>query len=145
MQGKNFQLDKEPLLNIPLAYEENDMTYSIKQNVHELLKAIESLLQEENGFNKWLKRTISPSINLIDSYSKLSFDEFLNKLKKDNILIKSREEQELLESEFNKSISIIRPIKDKIKEYEIAINNSVYNLYGLSADDITIVENSLNN
>ena len=145
MQGSNYQLDKEPLLNIPLAYEENEITYSIKQDVNELLEANKSLLKEEKGFNNWLKRTIAPNISPIDSYSDLSFDEFLNELKKDNIVIKSRETQELLESEFNKSISIIKPIQDTVKELETGINASVYELYGLTSDDIVIIENSLNN
>lgn len=142
MQGSNFQLDKEPLLKIPLAYEENEITYSIKQNVDELLEAIESLLEEENGFEKWLKRTIAPSITVMDNYSELTCDEFFDKLKNEGIIIKSRETQELIESEFNRSISIIKPLQNKIKEAEITINTLVYELYGLTDEDIAIIENS---
>lgn len=142
MQGSNFQIDKEPLLNIPLVYEENDLTDSIKQKVEELLEAMDSLIKEKTGFNKWITRTFDPNKNIIDNYFELSYDEFLDELKKNDVNINDRKTQELLESEFNKSISIIEPLQKAINKLENKINESVYELYGLTSEDITIIENS---
>ena len=143
MQGNNYQLDKEPLLNIPLKYRENELTNSIKQNVINLLNDTKSLFEESNGFNKWLKRTFSQNIEIINYYD-LTFNEFLDELKKNNLKIKDRKTQELLEKEFNNSLEVIIPLKAEIERLEEEINQKVYKLYELTPEEIKIVEDALN-
>ena len=142
MQGSNYQLDKEPLLNIPIKYEETELTNTISDNVLKLLESNKNLVNEVNGFNKWLIRTVAPNTDGISNYFELDYDEFLLELKKNDVNIQSRETQELVESEFDKSTNIIKPLQNSIQELESEINQLVYELYGLTAEDIAIIENS---
>ena len=56
--------------------------------------------------------------------------------------ISKRKTRELLENEFNENIAIIKPLQSEIQELESKINQLVYELYGLTTDDIAIIENS---
>lgn len=49
----------------------------------------------------------------------------------------------MIESEFNKSINIIKPLQNSIQELENEINQIVYELYGLTDEEIVTIENSL--
>lgn len=60
-----------------------------------------------------------------------------------DVNIKDRKTQELIESEFNKSINIIKPLQNSIQELENEINQIVYELYGLTDEEIVTIENSL--
>ena len=64
-------------------------------------------------------------------------------MKKKKVDISQRKIQDLLESEFNESITIIKPLQDKINELEETINNMVYELYELTPTEIEIIEDSL--
>lgn len=142
MQGNNYQLDKEPLINIPIKYEETELTNEISDNVLKILELNKILANEINGFNKWLIRTVAPNTNGITNYFELDYDSFLLELKKNNVNIISREAQESLESEFNKSVDIITPLRNDIHTLETKTNQLVYELYGLTAKEVAIIENS---
>lgn len=49
---------------------------------------------------------------------------------------------QLLENEFNESVAIIKPLQKEIQELESKINQLVYELYGLTTEEIDIIENS---
>ena len=143
MQGNNYQLDKAPLMEIPIKYVKNDLTDLIKETTTNILMGYEKFYEESNNFNKWLIRTISQNLNPILEYYELSFEEFLVELENQNINTKSRDIQELIEEEFNHSVGIIKPILLELKELEIKINKLVYGLYDLTDEEIEIIENSL--
>ena len=142
MQGNNYQLDKEPLLNIPIKYEENEITQSIKDNVEKLLESQKTVDEEMKGFDKWVNRTISENSIELGNYYELSYDEFLVELKNNGIKVNSRDTQELIEEEFNKSVSILKPTYKEIENIKIEIDKSVYLLYELSNEEIEIIENN---
>ena len=102
------------------------------------------LSNEINSFHKWLNRTfnIDKLSKKIKNYYELDFEDFLKEIKKKKVDITKRKTQELLENEFNESISIIKPLQNEIQEIENKINQLVYELYDLTAEDITIIENS---
>lgn len=52
---------------------------------------------------------------------------------------KSRENREYLESEFNESLAIIKPLLKEIKETDNEIDQTVYELYGLNEEEIRII------
>lgn len=52
----------------------------------------------------------------------------------------NRKTQELLERHFNKSMSVLEPLKEKIKATNELIDDIVYKLYGLTYEEIEIVE-----
>ena len=102
------------------------------------------LINEINSFHKWLNRTfnIDKLSKKLKNYYELDFEDFLKEIKKKKVDITKRKTQELLENEFNESISIIKPLQNEIQEIENKINQLVYELYDLTAEDITIIENS---
>jgi hypothetical protein len=79
----------------------------------------------------------------LDKYYKLTFDEFLAELKKKKVDIKPRKTQELLKTEFEESVNKINPLLLEIKETDNEIDQMVYNLYGLTPEEIKIIEESL--
>lgn len=102
------------------------------------------LINEINSFHKWINRTFNVE-NLskkLEKYYELEFEEFLKEIKKKKVDISKRKTQELLENEYTESISIIKPLQKEIQDLKTEINQLVYSLYDLTAEDILIIENS---
>ena len=78
----------------------------------------------------------------MEKYYKLSLDEFLEELRKKKVDVKSREKQELLKKEYQKSIDIINPLLQEIEQTDKEIDQMVYDLYGLTDEEIKIVEDN---
>lgn len=58
--------------------------------------------------------------------------------------VKSRKNYTLLKNEFEESIGTINPLLDEISETDEKIDSMVYNLYGLTDEEIKIIEDNLN-
>ena len=144
MQGNNYQLDKEPLKKIPIKYVENELSHSIKKITQDIIVNNGKFYDESIKFNKWLNRTISSSLTPISEYYKLTYEKFLLELENQNVNTKPRDIQELIEKEFNNSVTIIKPILLEIKELENELNKLVYELYDINSKDIEIIEKNLN-
>ena len=54
-----------------------------------------------------------------------------------------RKNYTLLKNEFEESVNKINPLLQEIRETDNEIDNMVYDLYGLSDEEVKIVENSL--
>jgi type I restriction-modification system DNA methylase subunit len=104
------------------------------------------LKNEINGFYDWIMHSynIEKLSQKLEKYYELSFDDFLNEVKKKKVNVKSRENYQTLKEEFEKSITIINPLLQQIKETDNEIDQMVYNLYGLTNEEIKIIEDSLN-
>ena len=72
------------------------------------------------------------------------FNQFLEVLKKNRNKISidpsDRKTQELLEKQFIKSISILGPLKARIKVTDELIDEIVYRLYGLTKEEIEVIK-----
>ncbi|MCR4322423.1 MAG: hypothetical protein NUV74_19085 [Candidatus Brocadiaceae bacterium] len=72
------------------------------------------------------------------------FDQLLDILKKNRNKISidpsDRKTQELLENQFTKSMSILDPLKARIKATDDLIDEIVYRMYGLTEDEIKVVK-----
>lgn len=114
-------------------------------NANLILNLNEECNKEIKSFNKWLIRTfeIDKLSKKLVNYYILSFDEFLKELKKKKVNTKQRKTQDLLETEFNESVAIIHELQSKIDETDSKINQLVYELYGLTEEEISIIEESL--
>lgn len=77
-------------------------------------------------------------------YHNHNFDQLLEVLKKNRNKVSvdssDRKTQELLENQFTKSMSILEPLKARIKAIDELIDEIVYKLYGLTEDEIKIVK-----
>ncbi|MCK4267973.1 MAG: hypothetical protein KAX16_04005, partial [Actinomycetia bacterium] len=106
--------------------------------------------EETKGFLSWLEREIGgPVDNLsnktaIKEYHENTFDKLIEVLKKNkkklSINPHSREFQAGLEKEFDKSVTKLISLKAKIQTTDALIDQIVYKLYGLTEDEIKIVE-----
>ncbi len=105
---------------------------------------------ETKGFLKWLEREIRAEINnlanktAIKEYHEHGFEHLLDVLKKNKNKLSvdpsNRKTQELLEKHFEKSLSVLEPLKEKIRDTDNLIDRIVYKLYGLTPEEIKIVE-----
>ncbi len=125
--------------------------------VHDLLSFLATRMVEMNkakgdeirGFLHWLEREIGAEVHslqnktAIQSYFDLSLDQFLDLLKKNRRRIpvdpSSRNFQELLEAEFNRSLAVLTPLIDRIQQTDELIDQVVYRLYGLTDEEIAVV------
>ena len=106
--------------------------------------------EETKGFLKWFEREISAEIDslanktAIKEYHEHDFNQLLEVLKKNRNKISidpsDRKTQELLENQFAKSISILEPLKARIKATDELIDEIVYRLYGLTEEEIKVVK-----
>jgi hypothetical protein len=88
--------------------------------------------------------------NYLGHYQKveehLPFEDFWKILEKNKAKIqanlKSREHYENIRSEYEKSLSKLLPLKEKLRKTDYLIDQIVYKLYGLTSEEIKIVESS---
>lgn len=143
MQGNNYQLDKAPLMKIPIKYLENDLTNSIKDKSMRILDLNEECYKEIYGFNNWLNDIFSLNLNPIFEYYILDLKEFLAELENQKVDTKSRDIYDMIKEEFNKSVEKIKLILLELNDLENKINQLVFDLYELTDEEIEIIENSL--
>jgi Alw26I/Eco31I/Esp3I family type II restriction m6 adenine DNA methyltransferase len=141
-----------------LKWAEHELALKRNDTIHDFLVFLAEQMIELNkaqteeikGFLKWLEREIGAEIDIltnktaIKEYYEHSFEHFLDVLKKNKGKISidpsNRKTQELLEKHFTKSVSVLEPLKEKIKATDDLIDQIVYKLYGLTDEEIEIVE-----
>ncbi len=111
----------------------------------EILELNNNLLDEVKSFKDWLMHTfnIEKLSKKLEKYYELSFEDFLNEVSKKKVNVKSRGNYQNLKDEFEKSITVINPLLLQIKETNSEIDKMVYDLYGLTPEEIKIIEDSL--
>lgn len=107
---------------------------------------------EIRGFLEWLEGTIKVRIenfsgkNKIKEYYKHNFSEirdiFEENKKLFNFNPRGREFLDSVKNEYNKSISKLKPLFEKIDATDNLIDHIVYRLYGLTEEEIQIIEQS---
>ena len=129
-------------LPIPVISDEEQMPFILL--VDKILELNKRKTIENVSFNKWLQRTFSIEKlpQKLENYYELTFDEFLEEIKKKKVDVKSRKNLDLLEKEFNESLEIIEPLQREIIETDDKINQLVYELYDLTDEEIQIIKNS---
>ena len=128
--------------------------------VHDLLAFLAEQMLEMNkakgeeirDFHRWLERKLEVKIDklqnktAIQSYFNLSSDQLLGILKKNHRLIRvdlsSRNFQESLEREFNSSLVKLNPLLTRLEQTDALIDQVVYQLYGLTDEEIAVVVGS---
>lgn len=150
MQGDIFQIDKEPLLNLPLKKINNPHLFIEKAN--QILLLNKDLQQTRNNFNTLLraKFKIARLTNKLQNWYKLKFSEFLKELEKirkatdiENqtkyTKLRLSEEAEWMQY-FNNQKREIKKQKLQIQKTEKEIDRMVYSLYNLTDNEIKIIK-----
>jgi hypothetical protein len=110
--------------------------------------------QEMEGFLDWLEGTLGLAVEdmklktKIREYHLYKWDEFLGFLKRnkkdiDALDITTRNAQETIKKEFETSLEKLNPLLQKIRKTDELIDQIVYRLYGLTDEEIAIVEESI--
>ena len=91
---------------------------------------------------------LRPSINSGQASPNLSyFNQLLEVLKRNrnkvSITPSDRKSQELLENHYTKNLSILEPLKARIKATDELIDEIVYRLYGLTEEEIKVVKGAV--
>ncbi len=125
--------------------------------VHDLLACLAEQIiglnrtknKEIDGFLKWLEREVGCKIDdligktFLKDYHEGDFLAILAILKRNHKKLSidptNRKTQEMLEKHFEESMSILNPLKDKIKATDKLIDQIVYKLYGLTDEEIEVL------
>ena len=119
----------------------------------QMIKMNKTKGEEIHGFLRWLEQEIGKKIDTlknktkIQSYFDLSFEELLEILKQNRRSIaidpSDRSFQELLQREFTNSLANLDPLLSRIQQTDTLIDEVVYQLYGLTDDEIAIVKGNV--
>ncbi len=146
-----------------LGFVKHHLTADLERSdvVHDLLAFLAEEMVEMNktkgeeirGFLRWLEREIGVEIDTlknktkIQGYFDLSLEELLEILRSNRRRIavdpSSRDFQESLEREFTKSLDKLNPLLTRIEQTDALIDQVVYRLYDLDAEEIAIVESNV--
>ena len=85
---------------------------------------------------------ISKTSQKLLKFYNLSFQDFIDYLKKEKIQLSKKEEFELLEI-FDDYVSEVNDLNTKVKEFDNTIDEIIYDIYGLNPDEINIIESYL--
>lgn len=149
----NSFLPKDDEGNLIVKKEKSDVVHDFLAFLAEqMIEMNEQKLEEINGFLSWFEGEIGGPIDNLSSkatikeYHENTFDKLIEVLKKNKKKLSidphRREFQEKLKKEFDESIAKLTPLKGKIQETDKLIDQIVYKLYGLTDEEIKIVEES---
>jgi len=144
-------LPKDDKGNFIQEKEKSDVVHDLLAYLAEQMIELNKQKQKEiQGFLKWIEREWEINIEdlalktKLKGYHEHDFDEMLRIAKRNKKLIKpdpeSREFQERLEREWKASMEKLRPLKEKMRLTDDLIDQIVYRLYGLTEEEIEIVE-----
>jgi len=128
-----------------------DVLHDLLAFLAEQMMTMNKEKQEElTGFLRWLERHIGAKVvdlsnkTKIRAYHEHDLDTLLNILRKNRRKLSvnptTRAVQEPVETEFTASMTKLTPLKAKITAIDRLIDLIVYKLYGLTEEEITIVE-----
>ena len=144
IQG-GYSFSKTYMEQIPIKYPNDNEIILFNKLVEIVLKDNNKFIKEIDGFLNWLQNEykINKLSQKLEKYYELTFEEFLEEIRKKKVDTKKRAIRENLEEEFNNSLKIIKPLQTEIQEIENEINQKVYELYELTDEKIRIIEENI--
>ena len=139
MQGDCYQVDKEPLQNIPIP-ECTDQQPFIDL-ADKMLSLNKDLQAKRTRFIRRLQDNM-PDIKItgtLETFDSLDFAGFVAELKKQKIK-QTLVQQDEWEDYFNEYKAACSELATKIAETDKEIDSHVYDLYGLTEDERKVIE-----
>ena len=136
MQGDIYQIDKAPLLDIPIVVAEDQDVLA------ELTRKIISQLSQIDELNQRLKQLLASEFGLgnvlakVEKWWTLEFSDFVSSLK----LSLSLQQKDELYQLFEKYRNEIAPLDNELQSLEEKVNQNVYALYGLNETEVSHIE-----
>ncbi len=143
MQGDLFQVDKAPLMDLPIKIDENQQPFIA---LADKMLALHKNLQEKT--EKFIKRIksnleIKKITKNLENFYNFGFKTFIKELKKQKIKL-SLSDQDEWEDYFEQYKTEINQLQKQINKTDREIDTIVYELYELTPQEIEIVENETN-
>ncbi len=146
-------LPKDEAGNFIASQEKSDVVHDLLAFLAErMLEMNKQKQQEIKGFLGWLESYLGAKVEDLTPKTKLQgyyehdYESFLAVLKKNRKKLAidpaRREPGEALRAEFEGSVSKLGPLRERIKRTDELIDAIVYRLYGLTEEEIRIVEGS---
>jgi hypothetical protein len=150
--------DQGPPLQKIIAFVATELAVNHSDVIHDFLAYLAEQMIEMNkkkneeikGFLKWIEREIGAEVEAltnktaIKEYHDHSFDNLLDILKKNKTKLTidpaNRKIQESMEKSFGESMAVLHPLKEKIRATDTLTDQIVYRLYGLTPEEVEIVE-----
>ena len=137
--------------------EQSDVVHDLLAFLAEEMTRLHKEKQAEiKGFLMWLEGHLGISVEDLKNKTKVKgywsmevgWEGFLSALEQNRRMIQSargvditrREPQEAIRSEFEASVTKLRPLVERIELTDKLIDQIVYKLYGLTEDEIAVVE-----
>ena len=143
LQGGYYDFRRDKIDTIPISNKLNSISDIISEKVDNQINNNNSLSELIKKF----QRTIHRKFNLEDLPKKLqdwyllTYAEFIKELAKKKVKLSLSEEAEW-EDYFETESKKAQDLKAQIDKTDAAIDQMVYELYGLSEEEIGIIENS---
>lgn len=139
MRGR-IRLDKNKMEDLPIKNPDIQITEVFKELV---IRISELSLKFQDSYNNILELLrIEYGINNFNQklsvFYRLEFDEFTQELKNQKIIL-TLNKQEILQKWFLEKKTELNDLENEINSIDQAINNSIYNLYKLTDEEIQIV------
>lgn len=144
-ENPRYSLSKSYIEQLPIYHATPEQQQPFIEKADQMLKFNCHLQEEIKGFHDWLQHTftIDKLSKKLEKYYELSLDDFLVEVRKKKVNIKSRENYQSLKTEFEKSIQVINPLLQEISVTDQEIDQMVYQLYGLTDEEIKIIEDNI--
>jgi len=150
-EGVRMSLDILNWVDKELSKNCNDTVHDFLAYLAEQMIELNKAKNEEiKGFLKWFEREIGYNVDdltgktVLKDYHEGDLLAFLAVLKKNKTKLSidptNRKFQESLEKHFEESMAILKPLKEKIQATDNLIDQIVYRLYGLTSEEVEIVE-----
>jgi len=142
-KGNSREYFNEPLAKIPVFKADEFSQRKISELVDDLIRMNQEIQLTVKNFSNLLnsKYTIKKLSAKLQNWYELEFGEFLKELKKAKVQLSIGEEAEWMQY-FGEQKQKAQELKAEIDKTDKAIDKMVYELYGLSEEEIKIVEKS---
>lgn len=141
LQGDVFQVDINPITSIPLIKGINYKNF--EDFTYEMVKLNKLFLEQSQKFQRTIQRKfeLEELPKKLQDWYKLSYAEFIKELAKKKVKLSLSQEADW-EDHFIQESKKALELKATIDATDKAIDAMVYELYGLSDEEIALVENS---
>ncbi len=146
LQGGYFDFRRDKVLTVPISknIEEINNIKLLELHVDDIQSSYSSFINTNNKFQRTLQRKFKGLDKLpkkLESWYELSYAEFIKELAKKKIKLSLSEEAEW-EDYFTTEQQKALALKSQIDQTDKEIDAMVYELYGLTEEEIDIVKNS---
>ncbi len=126
---------------IPDFLQDIEVTYKLSSLADKMLSLNEDLQKKVNRFIGRIKETynLEKTTQNIENFYNLSFADFVKELSKQKVKLSMKQKDEL-EDYFNEYVKDISALNEQISRTDAEINTLVYKLYGLTDEEIKVVE-----